>query len=140
MAIGIVLTPLSPPTDRAGDPLRPRVEEINPPAIAAGSTPALAWKIRDVECLAIYLAGKALRLVFSTQNDPTGEYTPVCKYETGSGLAVTGADSSEVSAQLSTALTGTIGRYRYWLWNVTDDVVIAEGWVDVVAASKDVTA
>lgn len=120
-----------------GDASRPKCEAGDLHPIAQGSTPVNAWKIRDVEGREIDLTTKSLRLVLSTFDDETRLFTPAYKYETGSGITVCAGSRNEVRVRHSAEFTANVGRYHYWLWNVTNGVVMAAGWVCVVAATKD---
>ena len=89
--------------------------------------------VLDADGDAVSLSGKALRFVYETDADP-----PVAqqKMET-STITIGGSGNNVVTVPLTASETPTSGRYRWRLWNTTDDQVLQHGPFVVRASTKD---
>lgn len=115
------------------------------PQIPEGTAPAFAWTVVDGTGAAVNLSGKTLRFVASSVActstsgvfDPWSEtLTPLFKHETGgNGITVGGTSSNVATVQLTAGDTAAAVHARYWLLNVTDNLVLATGRLPIVPAS-----
>lgn len=132
LAAGLDIT-ITPVQVNAANP-RYSTRKLAP--VAQGSAPTDILLITDGAGAAINLSGKTLRMVVATESD--GVLTTAYKYETGgSGLTVGGGSNNQVTIQHDDANTTTPDEYSYWLWNVTDDIVLCKGTFEVEAASEN---
>lgn len=122
----------------------PRYSTRDLAPIAQFSEPTEVFNITDGTGAAIDLSAKDLRLVvytrageetnYQTGDDPTfdpyaAELAASYQYDTSSdgGITVGGADNNQVTVQWAEDDTESAGRKRYFLWNVTDNIVLAKG-------------
>jgi hypothetical protein len=123
----------------------PRYSTRNLATVAQGSAPTDILTVTDGTGTAINLSGKSLRLVVASVTEGDDEEsilddTLAAKYEYetgGSGLTVGGASSNQVTIQHTAANTATVGEFRYWLWNTTDNIVLVKGSLTVEPAAAD---
>lgn len=116
--------------------------------IATASAPTEIWTLVDGNGIAINLSAKTLRVVVGLVDDQGTDdaddpfddtIAGSFKYETGgSGITVGGAGNNLVTLVHSSAKTATAGDFRYWLWNVTDKIVLATGAMPIVPSLFDV--
>lgn len=114
----------------------PRYQTRDLPPIAQYSEPTEVWAVTDSQGTPVNLTGKTIRFAayltadVGTKQDFVFDNTlsPAFKYETGgNGITVGGAGSNEVILVHDAANTAAPGDYRYFLWNVTDKLVLAKG-------------
>lgn len=114
--------------------------------IAQGSAPVETWTITDANGVAVDLEGKTIRCVVCSVDDAGDEDTifddelsGAFEYETGGGgITIGGADDNVVTLQHDAAKTATAGDYRYFLWDVDANQVLAKGLMPIEPAVKDV--
>ena len=59
------------------------------------------------------------------------------EYETGGdGIVISGAGNNVVNLTHSVLKTATPGNYRYWLWNITDEIPMAKGRMPIEPSVK----
>jgi hypothetical protein len=122
----------------------PRYSTRDLPPIAQGSAPAEAFTIVDGSGAAVDLSGKTLRFVVCSVDEKDHDnpfddvLTGLYSYETGSGITLSGAGNNVVTVQHSAANTVTPGRYRYFLWNVDDELELVKGKMPIEPAKISV--
>lgn len=126
----------------------PRFSTKDLPPIPQHSAPADAWTITDATGEAVDLSGKSLRFVVysvtdagdeADATDDTTSGSEGWKYETGGqGITLSGADNNVVTVQHDSANNDVPGQYRYALWNVTDELLLAKGKMNVIPCEIDV--
>jgi hypothetical protein len=121
----------------------PRYSTRNCAPVARASAPADVFVILNGSTTdPVDLTGKSLRFVVYEITDAGDECDPfddqltaAFKYETGGdGITLGGEDSNEVTVQHDATKTATAGDYRYFLWNVTDQIVLSTGKLPIVPA------
>lgn len=132
----------------------PRYSTRNLAPIAQGSSPIDIVSITDGAGTPIMLAGRSLRLVAYLVTDDNGTdsrfddtLAPAFTYETAAGgLTIGGSNGNEVSIHHDPSKTATAGEYRYFLWDVTDEVdgkggiVLMKGRYPIEPAVRDLVA
>ena len=121
-----------------------QVRDLAP--IAQGSAPAIVFTVLDADDVAINLTGKTVRMVVCTVDEDSDTeathddtLTAVFAYETGgSGVTIGGAGNNVVTVQHSAVNTATAGEFRYFLWNITDSIVLVKGKLTIEPAESDV--
>ena len=115
------------------------------PKLPAASANVIIWTIVNAMGEAVTLTGKTCRLVAylttSEGEDDTTEIddsiTASFQYATGGdGLVVGGADNNQITLAHSITKTATAGEYRYMLWNITDNTLLAKGKMPIVPSVK----
>jgi hypothetical protein len=113
----------------------------NLPSIPVGSAPATAFTVTDSTGAPVNLAGKTIRFVayIEPENvDPAldDSLTAVFQYQIGSGISVGGTANNVVTVQHSTDNTAVARSLGYFLWNITDNIVLASGRLTIVRSAK----
>lgn len=112
-------------------------------AIPAASAHAVQWTVLNSGA-AVDLTGKTVRCVFALVSDAgdvddrtDDTLTAEFSYQTGGdGIVISGTSGNIVTLTHSVTKTATPGAYKYWLWNITDNVVLARGRAPIEAAAK----
>lgn len=124
----------------------PRYSTRDLPPIAQGSEPTEVWTITNSEGAAVDLSGKTIRVVvcavdkgeLDANSQPFDDtLTGSFKYETGDGITIRGDDNNQVWLDHDASKTATPGVYRYFLWNVTDKLLLAKGRMPIEPAKMD---
>jgi hypothetical protein len=125
----------------------PRYATRDLPPIPSGSSPTDQWAVVDGTGAAVDLSGKTIRFVAlsvvdaGVEDDRTDDQlVGVYQYQTGTddNIEVAGAGHNVVRVTHDAARTATPGEFRYELWNVTDNLVLAAGRLPVRPAVKAV--
>lgn len=114
-------------------------------AIPAASAHPIQWTVLN-NGAAVDLTGKTVRCVFALVTDAGAvddrtddTLAAAFQYQTGGdGIVISGTSSNIVTLTHSVTKTAEPGAYRYWLWNITDNVVLARGRAPIEAAAKSV--
>lgn len=121
----------------------PRYQTRNLPPMAQGSEPIDIWAITDPQGVPIDLSGKTIRLVAYLRTDPGTDQESILddtlegafQYETGGdGITVGGTGNNEVMLEHDAGKTGVAGEFYYFLWSVTDRLVLAKGRMPIEPA------
>lgn len=99
------------------------------------------WKIVDGSRAPLNLAAKVVRFICAEVGEAT--QTGLFNYNSNGGsprVAISGTDSNVVTVtlQASDTVTVGVGRFAYWLWNITDDYPIAGGLFTIAPSAKAV--
>lgn len=122
----VIITPILATTTN------PRYSTRDLPPIAQGSTPAEAFAIVDGSATPVNLSGKDLRFVVCAEVNCVLEVK--FTYETGAGITISGENNNIVTVQHNASDTGTVGCYIYFLWNVTDKLLLVKGQMPIEPA------
>lgn len=116
------------------------------PAIAQGSAVTIVWNINDTDGNPVNLTGKQVRFVLASAsglNDAAIALTGKVQYDTttpgdSDKISLGGTGHNQVTVNLQAADTGTAGRCRVFVWNITDNQLLATGsvWIKATAKTK----
>jgi hypothetical protein len=119
----------------------PRFTTKNIAEIPAGTAPTDYWDITDGNDQPVDLSGKTIRFVVASIEDLTEDFDPFddeltgeYQYDTDDGITISGDDDNRVTVQHDADNTATAGDYRYFLLNVTDNIMLAKGKMPVTPA------
>lgn len=122
----------------------PRYQTRDVPPIAQGSAPTDVWVVVTANGEPVNLSGKTVRLVAFEVDDPDEDVkydetlVPAFEYQTGGdGIVIAGDENNEVRLTHDVLKTATAGNFRYFLWNITDSLVLAKGKLPIEPAVKD---
>lgn len=112
-------------------------------AIPAASAHPIQWTVLNNGAV-VDLTGKTVRCVFALVTDAGAvddrtddTLAAAFQYQTGGdGIVISGTSNNIVTLTHSVTKTATPGAYKYWLWNITDNVVLARGKAPIEAAAK----
>ncbi len=112
------------------------------PAIAQYSAPVLKFAVDTPSGTAFNLSGKTLRFVVASvtslgDDDSVFDDTLAgsWKYEAGGGLVIgSGTNANQVTIQHDATNNVTAGEFRWWLWDVDQQVPLALGTLPIKPA------
>ena len=115
------------------------------PKLPAASANTIVWTITDGNGAAVNLSGKTIRLVaYLTTSagdnvDSVIDDTIAASFQyatSGDGITVGGADNNQITLVHSITKTATPGDFRYMLWNITDNTLLAKGKMPIEPSVK----
>lgn len=140
LASGLTITPL------VASVANPFYATRDLPVLPAASGNTIIWTITDGNGSAVDLSGKTCRLVAYTvtavgdnENETYDDTVSsvAFQYATGGdGLTVGGTDNNQITLVHSITKTATAGNYRYFLWNITDNTLLAKGRMPIEPSVK----
>ncbi len=95
-----------------------------------------SFGIVDANEDAVNLSGKTLAFYASmpaTQNTPT-----ITRGTGGNGITISGTSNSTVNVSLIDTHTANLASFTYGLWNITDDMPLARGTLEILAIPQSV--
>lgn len=98
------------------------------------SVSSYLFAVVDSTGTAINLTGKTLRFVAYLPGTPTA--TQFTRETGGSGITLAGASHNQVTVTLTTTNTTTAQPLDYALWNITDDLVLGVGTLEIQPLAK----
>jgi hypothetical protein len=129
--------------------IAPRYLTRDLPIVPTETASQTSWTILDTDGGPVSVTGN-LRLVAVSIDDDDDEdcdnelfdvtLTPAFSYETGAGLTVGGDDNNVITLTHDTTKTATAGTFRYFLWDVDNDIPLARGRMPIIPSAKEAVA